>query len=326
MGIIKFTFSFNSIIYQLYDSTGGLQMAKKVLVADDSVVIQKSIGISFAQEDFDVTFVGNGDEAFQKAKEIKPDIILADTSMPKLSGTDLCKKFRQDPEFRRTPIILLSNSQENFTPAQLKACGANDFVQKPFESAQLLGKIKPLLEQAQFTAPPEMAREMPKEEPATQELPDMFGPEDTIKIDISKRELAPEKTLESEAPPRNHAVHVPAASMDTQASLDVLGMDMDLDEDDQVDSIPVENFEPPTKIYTKPTVQESDLRPETKEATRSAHVESAAPTQLNLTDKQIEQIVSKVFETVIERIAWEVVPELAERMIREELAKITSDE
>ena len=123
-------------------------MPKKILVADDSVVIQKSIGISFAQEDFQVTFVGNGEEAFQRAKEVKPDLILADTSMPKLSGAELCKKFRQDADFRKTPILLLARTQEKFNPGQLKACGANDFIQKPFESSALIEKVRALFSQA----------------------------------------------------------------------------------------------------------------------------------------------------------------------------------
>ena len=61
-------------------------MARTLLVADDSVVIQKSIGITFAEADFSITYVNNGDDATAKARQLKPDVILADVTMPNKNG------------------------------------------------------------------------------------------------------------------------------------------------------------------------------------------------------------------------------------------------
>jgi CheY-like chemotaxis protein len=66
-------------------------MAKTLLLADDSVTIQKVVGISFASEDISITTVDNGDDALIKAKELRPDVVLADVVMPGKSGYEVCE-------------------------------------------------------------------------------------------------------------------------------------------------------------------------------------------------------------------------------------------
>ncbi len=304
-------------------------MPKKILVADDSVVIQKSIGISFAQEDFQVTFVGNGEEAFQRAKEVKPDLILADTSMPKLSGAELCKKFRQDADFRRTPILLLASTQETFNPGQLKACGANDFIQKPFESSALIEKVRALFSQA-----PEVTGATHKVAAMEQSIDQAFSrapapaPEEDTAIALAPQApvVDPFNSEKSDdfAPDMMSAYSNPTPSPNTLASLDVLSMDISEEHGD--DMVQYEEEEKtktvaPDAIFN---VQSNQTASRPPEPVASAPV--AAPTELTLSEQQIEQIVSKVFKNVIERIAWEVVPEMAERIIKEELKKITDDQ
>jgi CheY-like chemotaxis protein len=304
-------------------------MPKKILVADDSVVIQKSIGISFAQEDFQVTFVGNGEEAFQRAKEVKPDLILADTSMPKLSGAELCKKFRQDADFRRTPILLLASTQETFNPGQLKACGANDFIQKPFESSALIEKVRALFSQA-----PEVTGATHKVAAMEQSIDQAFSrapapaPEEDTAIAFAPQApvVDPFNSEKSDdfAPDMMSAYSNPTPSPNTLASLDVLSMDISEEHGD--DMVQYEEEEKtktvaPDAIFN---VQSNQTASRPPEPVASAPV--AAPTELTLSEQQIEQIVSKVFKNVIERIAWEVVPEMAERIIKEELKKITDDQ
>ena len=168
-------------------------MSKKVLVADDSVVIQKSIGITFAQEDLEVAFVGNGDEAYQRAKEFGPDLILADTSMPNLSGPDLCRKLREETDFKHTPILLLSSTQESFSDDDLRSIGANDFIQKPFESSQLLSKIQPLLD----TPPP-----APEPEPIStpEPAPAAYVEQTVVDRDPEPEPVAPPQTTVTAEP------------------------------------------------------------------------------------------------------------------------------
>lgn len=303
-------------------------MPKKILVADDSVVIQKSIGISFAQEDFQVTFVGNGEEAFQRAKEVKPDLILADTSMPKLSGAELCKKFRQDADFRKTPILLLASTQETFNPGQLKACGANDFIQKPFESSALIEKVRAL-----FSQTPEVTGATHKAAAMEQSIDQAFSrsptpaPEEDTAIAFAPQApvVDPFNSEKSDdfAPDMMSAYSNPTPSPNTLASLDVLSMDMS--EEHGEDLVQYEEEEKtktvaPDAIFNVQSNQTASRPPEP-----AVSAPAAAPAGLTLSEQQIEQIVSKVFKNVIERIAWEVVPEMAERLIKEELKKITDD-
>ncbi len=308
-------------------------MSKKILVADDSVVIQKSIGITFAQEDFDVAFVSNGEEALQRAKEFRPDLILADTTMPKLSGADLCKRFRQEPELRRTPILLLSNSQETFTPVQLKTFGASDFIQKPFESTQLLDKVRPLLAQAQAMTSPEVTMASPKTS-VTEVQSNPFPEEETV-ARYEAPKVPPRETPSIDLDPSSFDIQRESSfkmSPETQSHLDVLSID-DGDEDEPADFAAVEmEEEPPPATRVLHQAAKTDAPKISQPAAPAPSASIAAPatsmqtSSLQLSEAQIEQIVSKVFQNVIERIAWEVVPEMAERIIKDEIQKITADQ
>lgn len=304
-------------------------MSKKILVADDSVVIQKSIGITFAQEDFDVAFVSNGEEALQRAKEFRPDLILADTTMPKLSGADLCKRFRQEPELRRTPILLLSNSQETFTPVQLKTFGASDFIQKPFESTQLLDKVRPLLAQAQAMTSPEVTMASPKTS-VTEVQSNPFPEEETVaRYEAAKTPVRETPSIDLD--PSSFDIQRESSfkiSPETQSHLDVLSIDDGDEEPADFAAVEMEEEPPPaTRILHQAAKTDAPKPSQTAtSATIAAPATSMQTSSLQLSEAQIEQIVSKVFQNVIERIAWEVVPEMAERIIKDEIQKITADQ
>lgn len=135
-------------------------MSKNVLVADDSVVIQKSIGITFAQEGFSITYVGNGEEAYSKAKQVKPDIVIADVVMPKRNGYELCEIMKKDPQFKTVPILLLASAHEAFDEPRSKAIGADGFIIKPFESQALREKVIQLLSRKAGTQTPSQTSPM----------------------------------------------------------------------------------------------------------------------------------------------------------------------
>ena len=75
-------------------------MPKTLLLADDSVTIQKVVAISFASEDLTITTVDNGDDAVTRARELLPDVILADVVMPGKSGYEVCEAVKADPALR----------------------------------------------------------------------------------------------------------------------------------------------------------------------------------------------------------------------------------
>jgi CheY-like chemotaxis protein len=120
---------------------------RKLLLADDSITIQKVVNLTFADEGIEVITVGDGDSAMDKLEEVKPDLIMADVNMPGLNGYQICERIRQSEDLKKTPVILLVGSFEPFDEAEAKRVGANDFLTKPFQSIrQLVSKVTDLLQ------------------------------------------------------------------------------------------------------------------------------------------------------------------------------------
>jgi CheY-like chemotaxis protein len=129
-------------------------MATKILLADDSIVIQKVAQLTFAETEYDVTTVGDGETAFNKINEIRPDVVLLDAVMPKMNGYELSAKLRSEASTKDIPIILITASFEAFDEARAKEIGINDFITKPFNSSELVGRIKTIIEKSSATAQP----------------------------------------------------------------------------------------------------------------------------------------------------------------------------
>ncbi len=121
-------------------------MSNKLLLADDSITIRKVVGIIFANEDYSLSVVDNGSAALEKAREIMPDIILADVIMPGKTGYEVCAEIRSDPLLSHVPLLLLTGAFEPFDEEKARQSGADDFISKPFESLQLLEKVERLIE------------------------------------------------------------------------------------------------------------------------------------------------------------------------------------
>ncbi|MBW7957247.1 MAG: response regulator [Deltaproteobacteria bacterium] len=123
-------------------------MARKILLADDSITIQKVISITFASEDYELVIAGDGDTALRKARETKPDLVIADIAMPGKSGYELTAAIKSDPEFRNIPVLLLAGTFEPLDKNEAMRVGADDSIIKPFESQDLLDKVRELLASA----------------------------------------------------------------------------------------------------------------------------------------------------------------------------------
>ncbi len=121
-------------------------MPKTLLLADDSVTIQKVVGITFASEDIELVTVDNGDAALKLAREIKPDLVLADVSMPGLDGSELCAALKADPELCRIPVLLLTGTFERFDKERATRAKVDAYIAKPFEAQALVDQVHQLLE------------------------------------------------------------------------------------------------------------------------------------------------------------------------------------
>ena len=121
-------------------------MGIKLLLADDSITIQKVVGIIFSNEEYDLTVVGNGADALIKARETRPDIMLVDAVMPGRSCYEVCQEVRGDAQLSTTPLLLMTGAFEPFDEDKARQCGADDFISKPFESQSLVDKVVKLIE------------------------------------------------------------------------------------------------------------------------------------------------------------------------------------
>lgn len=119
---------------------------RKLLLADDSVTIQKVVNLTFADEGIEVITTGDGNSAMEKLREIKPDLVMADVNMPGLNGYQICEQIKLDEATRQIPVILLVGSFEPFDEEKARAVGADDYLTKPFQSIrQLVNKVNELL-------------------------------------------------------------------------------------------------------------------------------------------------------------------------------------
>lgn len=119
---------------------------RKLLLADDSVTIQKVVNLTFADEGIDVVAVGDGDSAMQSIVNDLPDIVLADVHMPGVTGYQICEMLRENEATRHIPVILLVGSFEPFDEAEAQRVGASAYLTKPFTSIrQLVAKVTELM-------------------------------------------------------------------------------------------------------------------------------------------------------------------------------------
>src|SRR6185436_3922152 len=139
-------------------------MRRRILLADDSVTIQKVIELTFLDEDYDVKAVSNGDEAIAVLPQVNPDFVIADVHMPGANGYEVCRRSKELlPE---VPVLLLVGTFEPFDEAQSRSVGADSFLKKPFDSQELLQRVEELLAARSGLAPPAAAAALSPPPPA----------------------------------------------------------------------------------------------------------------------------------------------------------------
>jgi CheY-like chemotaxis protein len=123
-----------------------LLAGRKLLLADDSITIQKVVELTFADEGVSVVCVGNGRDAIEWLAEFTPDIVLADVFMPQVSGYEVCEYIKQSEKLKHIPVMLLVGSFEPFDEGEARRVGANDTLTKPFQSIRrLIDKVGQLV-------------------------------------------------------------------------------------------------------------------------------------------------------------------------------------
>lgn len=118
-------------------------MPKKILIVDDDEGFQELLKIRLSRLSYEVITASDGDVGVKFAREYKPDLILMDAVMPILSGYMAVKQLRADPITRNIPVIILSAREK--LEELFHAEGVQDFIRKPFETEELVKKVKTYL-------------------------------------------------------------------------------------------------------------------------------------------------------------------------------------
>jgi two-component system alkaline phosphatase synthesis response regulator PhoP len=121
-------------------------MAKgRILVVDDEIYIVHILDFSLGMEGYEVLTALDGEQALEKARAEKPDLIVLDIMMPKLDGYETCKRLKADPETKDVPVILLSAKGRNVDQKVGFEVGADDYITKPFSPRKLVERINAIL-------------------------------------------------------------------------------------------------------------------------------------------------------------------------------------
>ena len=344
-------------------------MPKNLLLADDSVTIQKVVGIVFAGEDYRITAVDNGEDALARARETRPDIVLADAVMPRMNGYELCQALKADPQLGEVPVLLLTGTFEPFDEARARAARADGHVAKPFDSQALLTRVRELVEgvtaeplplpyprmtpahtpsrphpappafaPAPSHAPTPVARLQPAGPPRRTVPPPLPPPGHPLRAGAVRPGTLPPTSVKgagirppppppaargAAAPPRPFAP-APARAPARPPPPEPFGMAGPATADDDwsdvstgVAAVPPRPPQPsaPPPPRSEPTAQPSAAAPATPPATAQADGGEGA----------LRLAISQASREVVEKIAWEVVPQLAEVIIREHVERLVNE-
>jgi CheY-like chemotaxis protein len=325
-------------------------MGGTILLADDSITIQKVVELTFAGTDAEVVAVGSGRELLDRLGEVNPDVVLCDVVMPDMNGYDVCQAIKCDPATLHVPVVLLTGTFEPFDRERAVAVGCDSIVTKPFEARELVGLVEDLLRKSAASRSGEAAPEgQPFAEAAAEGLDFTTTGFDEM-VPAPEEPLAPpdegiDLTGSFRAEQAEEAPFAPVQDADTQpvvqlgegaeARAGVSGAEAVVD-----DGATAPGGEP---VEAEVAASVAAVRAETwgesvaEEAAATTVAESAeiheapvaapgeAAVSARLTDEDVERIARRVVELnvdALERIAWEIVPDMAEMLVRKRIREL----
>ncbi|MEW6738969.1 MAG: response regulator [Nitrospirota bacterium] len=326
-------------------------MPYKLLLADDSLTIQKVVELVLAPEDFEIRTFNDGEQALQALDSFKPDIILADIEMPKLNGYQLCEKIKNDMATAMIPVILLAGAFEPFDEEYAKSVYADDFIIKPFESQELISKVKALLKSF------EPAKQAEAEEIQEEELLSEAGtPEVSVGLSGAMAESVELSKLAVQEPRWDEEIPVAEEKAEEQVmaeeEYEAKGFEAELSgamaeamaETMKEEEIPAtEELKEP---LAAPVIEQVSEIPQgiVEEKISGVIVSDVLPQISSAIKDSVEQAVSSIAPDIIENVTRElmkdlmgsmrgeieaaikrIVPEVAETLIKKEIEKITSE-
>lgn len=252
-------------------------MTTTILAVDDSRTLRKVFEITFAGEpQFKVVVADSAQDALSKLHSVTPppQIALVDVTLPDQNGYDLCGQIKaQSPS---TAVVILSSKQVPYDQGRGAVAGADDFIDKPFDTQQLIDKVSKLVGGARVAAPAAAA-------PAAVALP--------------RPQASAQPQSVAKAP---SAVPRVASAAPTPAS------------ERHIRSVP-----PPKPKSSAPAVPAAAVA-------IGGGISADQLANLGLSAAQVEAVLA-LSRDVVERVVWEVVPTLAETIIKEEIKRLTAE-
>lgn len=120
---------------------------KKILIADDNENIREALTYLLEDEGYALSLAKDGSETVKKVREFRPDILFLDIMMPEMNGYEVCRIIKNDPELKKTYVIMLTAKGQIVEQERGKEVGADEYIVKPFSPMEILTKIKNILEQ-----------------------------------------------------------------------------------------------------------------------------------------------------------------------------------
>jgi CheY-like chemotaxis protein len=290
-------------------------MSKTILLADDSLTIQKVVELTFMEEDFDVVSVSDGDHALAKLGELTPALVIADVHMPGASGYEVCSQVKA--AHPGVPVLLLVGTFEVFDEQEAQAAGADAHLKKPFDSQELLQMVEGLVGAAPVESP-------------VPSIPDAVEPEQDLGFDISSvrveqpsgpvAEAEIEEIVAEEVPSAVDEMDFIPAEVEPEPVAEV------------VTSAPEEMAFAPAEVEPEPVAEEipDPVAPVVEEEPAAtpppASASEAVAADPQLSEEDVERIARKVVEylgeDIVREISWEVIPDLAEIVIKSRLREL----
>ncbi len=318
-------------------------MPSTVLAVDDSVTMRRVLEITFAGSDFNVITVESADAALQKLKAVKPDVVVTDVTLDPKNGYDLCKAIKQQSP--GVPVLVLSSKQHPFDAARGTAAQADDHIDKPFDTQQMIDKVKKLLSggrvEAAAAAPaaPRTANPLAATLLGTQaSAPQPNRPQPAAAA--TTQVATPQARAQQRA---QTLVYNPGVAMPAIPGTPPPGAARPLAQTGRTEPARAAAPTPaagtplggaPARVQTLPAGGGTAPSLQAASASAQAHGPADGATaqitgqmaakleELGLTPAQVDAVVALSRE-VVERVVWEVVPVLAETIIKEEIARLT---
>jgi CheY-like chemotaxis protein len=259
-----------------------------ILVADDSATMRRILELTFAGEDATVTAVDSGDAAIAKAQEIRPDIVFADASMA-TDGYAVASAIKSTAGLEATAVVVLASQKNPYDEGKGSSSGVDDHVIKPFDTQHVIDKLKQVMSQPRTAATAAAAPAQPAARPAPPAPP------------------APPAVPKPAAPGRAGGTIAFGAPSPAPAQ----------------PAAPAAQPAPPAAPPAAPRPAPAAAAPNVAAAASAASADLASKLDdLGLTPEQMQGVLALSRE-VVERVVWEVVPDLAETLIKEEIRRLT---